>query len=80
LYIQWGSDIPFGKLILKRFKEFAQNGSISEWKPINSLPNFPNQYRIQILNVNEDFVINYKREECLFWFSNGFYQYSWSGQ
>jgi carboxylesterase type B len=79
-YIQWGSDIPYGKLILARFSEFARNGNITEWKPINAYSSFPHDYRIQILHVNEHFAINYKQWECSFWFLSGFYKYSWSGQ
>jgi len=70
------SDEYFMNSLRKYYFELVINGTLSDWKTINS-GGATNFVSMMFDNPNRQ-EVDYHEEECNFWWSNGFYMYSWN--
>eukprot|EP01102_Stenamoeba_stenopodia_P021839 TRINITY_DN8909_c0_g1_i1.p1 TRINITY_DN8909_c0_g1~~TRINITY_DN8909_c0_g1_i1.p1 ORF type:complete len:600 (-),score=163.41 TRINITY_DN8909_c0_g1_i1:115-1845(-) len=72
------NDDLLGDLLRDFFTELTTTGSISSplWPVINVSGN--DNYTTALLNLPIETAVDWRKEECQFWFDNGFYFYSWN--
>eukprot|EP01102_Stenamoeba_stenopodia_P007716 TRINITY_DN2174_c0_g1_i3.p1 TRINITY_DN2174_c0_g1~~TRINITY_DN2174_c0_g1_i3.p1 ORF type:complete len:401 (+),score=73.06 TRINITY_DN2174_c0_g1_i3:676-1878(+) len=74
------NDILFSDSLRDFFTEFATTGTIESplWPVINDNTNDSQNYTTALLQLPIQTVVDWRKEECKFWFDNGFYMYSWN--
>lgn len=73
-----GSDLEYIAVLRYYFLTFLNKGVMPEpWQPLYN--HFNMSYNVNILNINSSYSIDFKQEECSYWFQNGFFNYSWRG-